>query len=343
MKIRTRRGANRNQPFIAVVIPAYQAAESIQTTLRGFLPLADLVVVVDDASTDQTSRKVADLNERKIVLLRHDVNRGVGGATKTGIRAALERGAEIVVKVDADGQMDPAWFGVLLAPLLENRADVAKGNRWHDRVALLRMPLARRIGNLGLGFLTRVASGHWHVFDPNNGYIAWRSELLKKVDLDRVPDRFTFESGMLVQIALCGGAVEDVAIPARYGDETSHLSVSSAPFRFFPYLAGAFLRRLWRQYFVLDFNAVSLFLVAGVPMVAFGAVFGAYHWARSIETGHPATAGTVIVAALPVLLGIIFLLQAMVLDIGQARRRKISSDLDLRPRRRRGRRRRRVD
>ncbi len=312
---------------VAVVIPAYQAEKSVAQVVRGFAARANWVIVVDDASSDGTSERVRALNLPNVVLLRHERNRGVGGAMKTGIVAAQERGVDIVVKADADDQMDPAYFDVLLEPLLQGAADVSKGNRWYDRAALGSMPRARRYGNVALAFMTRLASGHWRIFDPNNGYLAWRTDLLRIMDFNAIPERYTFEAGMLIEIGMLGGLVRDVPIPARYGSETSYLRVQRALFEFPRFLARGAIRRLWMRYFVYDFTAVSLFLVSGLLFMAFGVSFGTVKWIQSVSTGVPATAGTVILAALPVLMGFNLLLQALILDIQSVPDNKLCRDL----------------
>jgi len=310
-----------SRPPIAVLIPAFQAESTIGRVLDEFRPLADLIVVVDDGSV--VEQKTSD----QVVLLRHEQNRGVGAAMKTGFRKIFETGCEIVVKVDADGQMKPEALADLVRPLLANEADVSKGNRWGDRKALLQMPLIRRIGNLGLSFLTRAASGQWEVFDPNNGYIAWRTEWLRHVDWDRVPDGFTFEAGMLVQSGITRALVRDVALPAVYENRESHLRLHRAFFSFSLYLFRSALGRIWQQYFVTDFNAVSLLLLCGILLCGFGAVFGGYHWWQSSMLGVPATAGTVIIAALPILMGFNCLIQALMIDVTNRPRRKFCRDL----------------
>lgn len=299
-----------------VLIPAYQAESSIQEVVRGFASKAHRVIVVDDASRDATAARVQELGLDNVSVVRHPVNRGVGGAVKTGIREALKGGAHVVVKADADGQMSPLDLDALLEPILTAQADASKGNRWYDRRALLSMPRLRRWGNLGLSFMLRLASGNFQVFDPTNGYVAWRADLLKRLDLESLPERFTFESAMLIEIGMLKGLVRDVPIAARYGGESSHLKVSRALIAFPPFLLRATLRRFWRMYFVTDFNAVSLLVLVGFFLNAFAAIFGGHSWWESIRTGVPATAGTVILAALPLMFGFNCWLQALVLDIG---------------------------
>jgi glycosyltransferase involved in cell wall biosynthesis len=312
---------------IAVVIPSFEAHDTVADVVDDFQEAVEWVIVVDDGSLDGTAASLEALGIPNLVVLHHGENRGVGAATKSGIKEALRRKADIVVKVDSDGQMSSDWLHSLLEPLVENRADVAKANRWHDQKSLSQMPLVRRIGNLSLSFLTRLASGYWSIFDPSNGYVAWRTDLLKKIDFDSIPDRWTFETAMLVESGIVRAVVEDVGIPARYTHYRSHLRIGAALPALLYFLLKAIPRRIWRQYFVLDFGPFSLLLAAGIPLVAAGSIFGGFHWWESYRTGVPATAGTVIVAALPIVLGFNCLLQALMIDVTGQPDKKISSDL----------------
>jgi dolichol-phosphate mannosyltransferase len=308
---------------VAVIIPAYLAADTIQKVVAEIPAWADAVYVVDDASPDETAVKLAAVGDRRLHRLAHEVNRGVGAAMVTGYRQALADGAEICVKMDADGQMDPAYLPQLIEPLAAGRADYVKGNRFHDAAALRRMPLVRRLGNAALSFLIKAASGQWHVFDPTNGYTAIHRAALDALELDRLHPRYFFESSMLIRLREIGALVEDAPMPARYDNEQSHLSVGRALVEFPWLLFQNGLKRILWQYFVADFNAVSLFLVSGVPLVAFGLVFGVYQWIVSYLTGTLASTGTVMLAVLPLILGFQLLLQALVLDVQSAPRRPL--------------------
>jgi glycosyltransferase involved in cell wall biosynthesis len=303
------------QPVVAVVVPAYRAAERIASVLLAMPPSVRHVIVVDDASPDALAQVVATLRDPRIVLLRHQTNRGVGAAVKTGAAHALALGADIVVKVDADGQMDPARVGELLAPLLAGSADLAKGNRFVDTGTSAGMPFVRRLGNLALSFLVKAASGYWNVFDPCNGYLAVRASLLGRIAPERLADRFFFEISLLCEAYLARAVVRDVAIPAVYGDETSSLAPLTTVLEFLPRLLARIVRRIRISYFLRDFNVVSVFLTCGVPLLLFGAAWSLYHWYLSFRTGVVATTGTVIIGTLAIILGFQLLLQAVVLDV----------------------------
>jgi dolichol-phosphate mannosyltransferase len=314
---------------ITVVIPAFQAAQHIRRVIAGIPPFVRHVIVVDDCSTDETAVLVSrdSAEDPRLVLVRHTANQGVGGAVLTGYQTALDLGADIIVKMDADDQMDPAYLLPLIAPILRGEADYTKGNRFLRTRELRAMPVSRRIGNLGLSFLTKVGSGQWPIFDPTNGYTAIHASIVPLLNQAAIDRRYFYESSMLLELGLLRAVVRDVSIPARYQDETSHLSTRKALLEFPLRLLRGLLHRLWLQYFVRDFSAVSAFLVAGLALLLWGSAFGAYHWFLSGRAGTVASTGTVMIAVLPIILGIQLLLQATIADIQNAPVLPIHRDL----------------
>ena len=300
---------------VAVVVPCYRAGRHIAEVVRSLPPLVDDIVVVDDGSPTPASEALAVVTDPRVVLIRHDVNRGLARAMGTGYAAALERGAHVVVKMDGDGQMDPAHLPRLLAPIVDGDADLCKGNRFLHRRLMEQMPMVRRAGNLVLSFLAKAATGYWHVFDPTNGYVAVRRELLEAIDFDRLGPGYFFEISLLREACLAGAAATDVPIAARYGDEVSHLSIGRVLVAFPLHLAASIVRRLGLRYFLWDFSAVGAFIVAGLPLFVFGLVFGTWQWVTRMGTLTPTPTGTLLLAALPLVLGFQLLLQAWVMDI----------------------------
>jgi hypothetical protein len=187
------------------------------------------------------------------------------------------------------------------------------------------MPLARRLGNAELSFLIKAASGQWHIFDPTNGYTAIHRAALAALELGKLHPSYFFESSMLIRLKEIGALVEDVPMPARYGEERSNLSVSRTLVEFPWLLLRHGLKRVFWQYFVADFNAVSLFLVSGIPLVVFGLVFGIYHWIESYLRGALTPTGTVMLSVLPLILGFQLLLQALVLDVQSVPQRPLQT------------------
>lgn len=320
---------------VCVVVPAYQAAYMIEKMLNGIPAWVDAIYVVDDASPDETGARVRAVTDPRVRLLAHEVNRGVGGAMVTGYRHALREGMDIFVKMDADDQMDARYLRTLIEPLVSGRADYTKGNRFHDTRALRQMPLLRKVGNAGLSFLIKAASGQWHVFDPTNGYTAIHREALAALDLDKLHPRYFFESSMLIMLRKIGAVVEDVPIPARYEGAPSHLRIGPTAFAFPWLLMREGLRRILWQYFIVDFNAVSLFLLSGIPLLGYGLFFGVYHWIDSYRRNVLTPTGTVMLAVLPLILGFQLLLQALVLDVQNVPRRPLQGHMPerLRPER----------
>jgi glycosyltransferase involved in cell wall biosynthesis len=301
---------------VVVVVPCFNVGRHLTGVLEDVPRFVDEVVVVDDGSDDDVAQAVAAARRSGVTILRHDKNRGLARAMQTGLRRALSIGADIVVKVDGDGQMDATAMGRLLEPVAAGAVDLAKGNRFVHRRHLAGMPRRRLVGNLLLSFLTKLASGYWSVFDPTNGYLAIRRELLEEVDLDRLGPGFFFEISLLCQANLAGAVVRDVAIPARYGGEPSALSLPRTILMFPPLLVRAFLRRLALQHFLRDFTPVALLLLTGGLISLVGLWYGAAAWLHHSALHQPTPAGTIAVAALPTLAGFHLLLQAFVLDIG---------------------------
>jgi hypothetical protein len=177
------------------------------------------------------------------------------------------------------------------------------------------MPILRRVGNLGLSFLTKLASGYWNVFDPSNGYTAITASVVNLIDSTSIDRRYFFETSMFLELGLLRAVVQDVYVPAQYANETSHLSEWRALMEFPKRLLSGFIRRIKVQYFLQDFNLVSLYLLSGLGLLVFGGLFGAYHWWRSYQLQEAAQTGTVMLAVMPIILGVQFILQAIALDV----------------------------
>lgn len=303
---------------VCVVIPAYRAADTIGAVIRSLPPDVGHVIVIDDGSPDGTAEAARAVGDARVVVVRHASNQGVGGAMRTGFAYALQTDADVICKMDSDGQMDAALLSSLIEPLVEQGFDYAKGNRWYDLTSLQQMPLARRLGNAGLSFLTKVASGYWGVYDPQNGYIAIRREALERLDLESLDRGYFFENSMLVQLNIISARVAEVPMPARYGGERSAMNLSRIVLVFPWKLLRAALTRLRLKYFGMDVSPIAVLLVAGGLLFAAGVCYGAYEWTVHALRHQATPAGTVMLAALPTLLGAQFLLNALLLDIAQS-------------------------
>lgn len=318
---------------VGVVVPCYRVEGQIRDVLTHLPELVDRIFVIDDASPDRTAEIVEAIGDERITLLRHEHNQGVGGATCTGLAAALRDDVDLVVKMDGDGQMDPDRLPELLAPLARGEADLAKGNRYTSITSVRAVPLLRLLGNIALTFMVKLASGYWNLFDPSNGFVALRRGLAERLPLNRLPRGYYFESGLLVELGIRRAVVCDVPMEAVYGDEPSSLSLPRVMLTFPFRLGWGLMRRIFWRYFVLDFTAVSVLLLLGVPSVIGGVVFGGVTWFQMSRADVYTSPGLVMLAALPIILGVQFLLQALLLDVTGVPRRPISRAAALPPRR----------
>ena len=300
---------------IAAVIPAYRVEREIESVLSGLPSYLKYIIVVDDASPDRTGDLAAAVarRDRRLILLRHTENRGVGGAMISGFRKALELGAQIVVKIDGDGQMDIENLPDLLTPLILGRADYTKGNRFRDFASLRHMPWIRRVGNMGLGFLAKAATGYWNLFDPTNGFLA--------------DPTYYFETSMLAHLYLLSSVVQDIPMAAHYKSEVSSLLIHRILLEFPLKLCTTLVRRAVLKNFIYDFSMESIYLLTGLPLLVFGVAFGSYKWIQYASLGIPAPTGTVILPTLSVLLGIQLMLSAIEIDLRSVPQKPLSASL----------------
>lgn len=317
----------RPEVHVAAVVPAFNVAAELGDVLRQMPMVFRTIIVVDDASRDATAAVVeryAQLDHR-ILVVRHDENRGVGGAMVTGFAKALEAGADIIVKIDGDGQM-PLWLVPdLVQPLIDGTADYTKGNRFRDFQAVRAMPFVRRVGNVVLSFLAKAATGYWQCFDPTNGFVAIRADVLSQLPLKKIDPTYFFETSMLSHLYVLGAVVKEVPMPARYAGETSSLSIPRVISQFPGKLVGSLLRRLALKNFVYDFNLESFHLITGVPLLLAGLLYGGYHWWWYASRNLAAPAGTVVLSALLIMLGMQLLISAVNLDLQSVPREPINA------------------
>lgn len=302
---------------IAVVIPCYRAAGTIAQVLAEIGPEVRDIWCIDDCSPDDTAAVVARAAEKdpRIHLLKRSVNGGVGAAVTDGYRAAAAAGASVIVKVDSDGQMDPAFVGNFAAPILLGQADYVKGNRFFNADTVRAMPASRLVGNAGLSFLSKLSTGYWDLFDPTNGYTAIHADVAAALPLSKVHPRFFFESDLLFRLSIIHARVVELPLPAQYDSPNSHLSELRCLLTFPGLHVRNVFKRIIYNYFLRNFSLASVNLVLGIALVAFGAAFGIFEWIESARTAVPATTGTVMLSALPFLLGMQLLLSFLSQDM----------------------------
>ena len=316
--------------MIAVVIPCYKVKHQVGEVITKTIPYADKIYVMDDACPEGTGKYVEEhFPSSKVTVLYHQKNLGVGGAVKTGYSKALNDGATVIIKLDGDGQMDPALIPRLIDPIRNKTADYVKGNRFYDLAYLQKMPGIRKFGNSALSFISKLSSGYWNVMDPTNGYTAITRTALEHLPMEKIDNRYFFESDMLFRLNIIRAVVTDIPMKAQYKDEKSNLRIGRVLFQFPFKYANRLVKRIFYNYFLRDFNVGSLELVIAIVLSLFGFIFGLFKWIISIETSRPATAGTVFLAGLPIILGFQAFFNFLHFDVGNIPKKPVSSVEDL--------------
>ena len=311
---------------IAVVIPVFNVSNHILEVIGSIGPEVNLIVVVDDCCPESSGKLVqSSSKDKRVKVLTHQQNKGVGGAMITGYRFALEEGADVIVKLDGDGQMEPSLIPILIEPILKDQADYAKGNRFSNVQAILRMPKVRIFGNLILSFFSKVSTGYWQVFDPNNGFTAIHASALKQLPLEKISNRYFFESDMLFRLNLARAVVADVPMDAVYGEEKSNLSIVRTLFEFPAKHSRNFAKRIVYSYYLRDFTLASLELPAGILLLTSGSVAALYNWIHSAQLNQATPTGTLILIAMMLLSSIQLLLSFASYDMQSSPKKPISS------------------
>jgi dolichol-phosphate mannosyltransferase len=311
-------------PRIVVVIPCYRVKKQVLQVIARIGPEVERIICVDDGCPEGSGKYIfKTVKDPRVNVLFHKKNQGVGGAVITGYREAISSGADIIVKIDGDGQMDPIILPRLVRPIVEGKADYSKGNRFYSLEYLNEMPFIRKLGNMALSFMSKFSSGYYNLFDPTNGFTAIHASVAKELPLDKISRGFFFESDVLFRLNVLRAVVFDVPMPAVYGMEESSLRVGRILPRFlFAHLVNL-CKRIVYNYFLRDFKIGSIELLLAAVLLPFGLVFGLKYWISGLKRGLTATAGTVMLAALPIILGFQLLLSFFNQDMNNIPRRPI--------------------
>lgn len=311
---------------IGVVVPAYNEELLIGDTLRSMPRFVDKIYVVDDCSLDMTSEVAQKISKTdpRIVTIRHEANRGVGAAIATGYEKALEDGIDISAVMAGDNQMDGNQLPSLLDPIIDGKADYTKGNRLLNSEFRVGMSNWRVLGNTILTFLTKIATGYWHLMDPQNGYAAISRDALERIDLNSLYPRYGYCNDILVKLNVCGFRVMDITMPARYGTEKSKIRYRKYIPKVSWLLLKDFLWRLKMKYIWLSFHPLVLFYVLGFILMPMGILGGLYALYYKFVIGGPLFVSGVL-AILLTIIGMQFLFFAMLFDM------QVNSSLNMNP------------
>lgn len=300
---------------ITVAVPAYNEERLLARTLESIPALVDRVIVVDDASSDDTPQILEGNQDPRLDVIRHDKNEGVGAAIATAYKRFLETETDICVVMGGDAQMDPDDLVHLVAPVRDGRADYAKGNRLHGRDVRHVMPRQRFLGNILFTLMTKWASGYWHVVDSQCGYTAVTREMIRNVDLDGIYKRYGFPNDLLIRLNVARARVCDVPVRAIYGQEVSGIRPLATIPRIAFLLVRGFWWRMWNRYVLRDFHPLVLLYGLGFFVSTVGLAGGL--WILVLRWGFSSvpTPATTMLVVLCVIIGFLSLMFAMMFDM----------------------------
>ena len=300
---------------VAVVVPAYDEESLVATTIRGVPSFVDRIIVVDDASRDGTAAAARSAGDGRVEVIAHERNAGVGAAIVTGYQRAVAEGIDVTCVMAADNQMDPTDLEKIALPVVRGELEYAKANRLITGEAWKVIPRSRYLGNAVLSFLTKIASGYWHVADSQSGYTAASREILEQLDLDRIYRGYGFPNDMLVHLNVWNARVRDIPSRPVYGvGERSGIKLRRVVPAISWLLFKGFWWRMWQKYVIRDFHPLVFFYVFGLLALVLGFALGVYQVVIKI-VGFSATAGVVVLVALLMLFGLLFTLFAMWFDM----------------------------
>jgi len=300
---------------VAVVVPAFQEELLVADTIRGIPAFVDLIVVVDDRSTDATAERARAVGDPRVVVIEHAENQGVGAAIATGYERCRELGLDVTCVMAGDNQMDPGELAALVGPVARGEVDYAKANRLVSGEAWRLIPRSRYLGNAVLSLLTKIASGYWHVADSQAGYTALSLDALGRLDLERLYPRYGFPNDMLVHLNVQNARVRDVPSRPIYGvGERSDIRLHAVVPRISWLLLKGFWWRMTQKYVIRDFHPLVFFYGFGLLATLAGLALGVVEVALRIA-GNEITTPTIVLVAVLVIAGLQLTLFAMWFDM----------------------------
>ena len=301
---------------LAVVIPCYRVKAHILSVVSAIGPEVSNIYVIDDACPDGSGKFVEENSkDKRLSFIFHEENRGVGGAVISGYKAAYADGADVVVKIDGDGQMDPSLISTIAKPVLEGNADYSKGDRFDSLENLFGMPKVRIFGNAVLSLWAKFSTGYWSMTDPTNGFTAIHRKALEAMNLDKIRKSYFFESDILFRLNIANCVVADVPMAAVYRSEKSSMSILKVMFEF-PWRHTVNLwKRIFYRYYLREWNVGSFELPLGIFLMVFGAWYGIRSYLSAAAAGLATTAGQVTGSAVALILGVQLLLSFLSYDV----------------------------
>ncbi len=307
---------------IAAILPCYNEEKLIEKTITTLPNFVDLIIPVDDKSTDKTGVIIKHLakKNRKILPVHLSINQGIGGAYISGFEKALENGADLIFTMAGDAQCNQDYMSNMIDTLLDERLDYVKANRFVHLEELKQMPTYRRIGNTIITILTKFSSGYYSIFDSQNGYGVFTKKTLQNLPVEHIGRRYDYENTLLISLAIMGARINDEPVPAIYGDEQSTIPVFKTTLRALSVVWKGFWRRIFHKYVVVNFHPIALFIFSGLLLTIIGISLGLYLVIVKLFSGTTPSSGTVMLAVLPLILGFQLLLSAITMDMNNENR-----------------------
>ena len=313
---------------ISLVIPAYNEQKLIKSTLDNIPNVFDKIYVVDDCSPDDQNIVIKKCKEQdsRIELIEHKTNQGPGGAIISGYLQSAKDKYDIAVVVGGDFQMPLDEVNSFLDPLVDNKADYTKGNRFNlsklDKT-LERMPKSRLIGNWIITALTKIASGYYKIMDVVDGYTAITKNAIEIIDWSKGWKGYGYPMDFLIRLNAYGLRVMDIPRTAIYleGERQSQIKGLSYAIRVSPMILRGFLWRLKFRYMFLDFHPLVLFYYISFLLLPVGSSYGTYLMIKHHFYNLDVTGPQAILCALIMIMGIQFLLFAMFFDMEESKKK----------------------
>lgn len=291
---------------IGVAVPAYNEEKLIEKTLTTMPEFIDHIVVINDHSNDKTLSIIQKLQkkDKRITIIDNSENHGIGYSLTKGLKKAAELGCDRIAVMAGDAQMDPNQLSPMLDNMAKRNLDFIKANRFMHLEALKSMPKYRRIGNIIVTILTKFATGYYSIFDTQNGYVVYSKDVIERMPWNLIGNRYEFENTILIGLSIIDAKIGDFPMPALYGDETSTIKIFSTTMRVLKCLMIGFWQRIYYKYILYSFHPIALFLLTGLTLFTIGIIAGIWLIVAKIITSISPTSGTVMLAVLPIILGI---------------------------------------
>lgn len=302
---------------IAIVIPAYNEEGFITKTLNSVPSYVDLIICVDDASKDNTfaEMKILSKKDKRIIILKNDVNKGVGYSVKKGFYKVLKVNVDYIIIAPGDNQCDLNKIKEFISICDRDNYDVCRGNRFLNKKDIHKMPIIRRLGNSFYSFITKFVSGYYSMFDFQSSFSAIKVKKIKELDINSLRDDYLFDNSLWINLNIVNARVKEIPSSVIYENEVSDVNYYKYVKSSIGYFIGAFFLRIYEKY-LFNLHPIGVFFIMGSLLFFIGISFGGWIFINALQPHHqPATTATVMLCVVPFILGIQLLLQAIVLDI----------------------------